>query len=90
MAYRFCEVLFMASLTVKNIPDELYQHLKQAANAHHRSINSEIIVCLEKVFLPQKMTTDEIKIIAKELRNRVKNTTNMDELIQQAKEEGRR
>ncbi len=80
----------MASLTVKNIPDELYQHLKQAANAHHRSINSEIIVCLERVFLPQKMTSDEIKTIAKDLRSRVKATTNMDELIQQAKEEGRR
>jgi plasmid stability protein len=90
MDYRFLEVLSMASLTVKNIPDELYQHLKQAANAHHRSINSEIIVCLERVFLPQKMTSDEIKTIAKDLRSRVKATTNMDELIQQAKEEGRR
>lgn len=36
----------MASLTIKNIPDKLYQQLKHAANTHHRSINSELIVCI--------------------------------------------
>jgi plasmid stability protein len=32
----------MPALTVKNIPDDLYDHLKVSAKAHHRSINSEL------------------------------------------------
>jgi plasmid stability protein len=39
----------MATLTIKNIPDELYEQLKQSASRHRRSVNSEVIVCLEKV-----------------------------------------
>ena len=39
----------MATLTVKNIPDELHERLKQRAAQHRRSLNSEVIVCLEQV-----------------------------------------
>jgi len=39
----------MATLTIKNIPDELYGRLKERAKQHRRSINSEVIVCLEQV-----------------------------------------
>lgn len=38
----------MASLTVKNIPDRLLGRLKQNAKRHRRSINSEVIVYLER------------------------------------------
>ena len=38
----------MATITVKNIPDEIYERLKGAASANRRSINREIIVCLER------------------------------------------
>lgn len=38
----------MATLTIKNVPDELYEQLKYCARAHRRSINSETIVCLER------------------------------------------
>ncbi|MFV1922255.1 MAG: FitA-like ribbon-helix-helix domain-containing protein [Methylotenera sp.] len=31
----------MPAITVKSIPDNLYSQLKQSAEAHHRSINSE-------------------------------------------------
>ena len=37
----------MASITVKNIPADLYEHLKESAGANHRSLNGEIIACLE-------------------------------------------
>ena len=37
----------MATLTIKNIPDELYTHLKAQAERHRRSLNGEAIVCLE-------------------------------------------
>ena len=37
----------MATITVKNIPDDLYARLKETATIHRRSINSEIIFCIE-------------------------------------------
>ena len=43
--------------TLKNIPDEVYERLKTAAQAHRRSLNSEAIVCLETVLMPTKMTS---------------------------------
>jgi len=61
----------MASVTIKNIPDELYEQLKLSASAHHRSINSELIVCLERVLMPTKVSAEERLASAKELRNRV-------------------
>ena len=79
----------MASLTIKNIPDNLYEHLKQAATAHHRSINSELIVCLEKAFLPTKTTAKDLKTSAQLLRNRVGVSTFTAEEIDLAKQEGR-
>jgi len=37
----------MPTITVKNIPDELYERLKEVASANRRSINSEIIISIE-------------------------------------------
>jgi plasmid stability protein len=47
------------TLTLKNIPDEVYERLKAAAEAHRRSLNSEAIVCLEAVLLPDRMSATE-------------------------------
>lgn len=38
----------MATMTLKNVPDELYERLKASAARHRRSINREAIVCLER------------------------------------------
>jgi plasmid stability protein len=37
----------MATLTVKNVPDALVRRLKQQAALHRRSLNLEVISCLE-------------------------------------------
>lgn len=37
----------MATLTIKNVPDELYARLKRQAARHRRSLNSQVIVNLE-------------------------------------------
>lgn len=57
-----------ASLTLKSIPDDLYQRLKASAEAHRRSMNSEAIVCLETVLLPGKMPPGERLARAQALR----------------------
>ena len=38
----------MPTLTIKGLPPELYRRLKAQAEAHRRSLNGEIIVCLER------------------------------------------
>jgi antitoxin FitA len=61
----------MATVTFKNIPDDLYEQLKQAANAHHRSVNSELIYCLEKTFKPTRISATELAEKALRLRSQV-------------------
>lgn len=58
----------MPALTIKNMPDELYQKLKDAAQAHRRSLNSEIIYCLETMLTPRKMSVAERLQRARSLR----------------------
>lgn len=57
-----------ATITLKNIPDDVYQRLKASAEAHRRSLNSEAIVCLETVLLPGKMPPAERLARARALR----------------------
>ncbi len=38
----------MASLTIKNVPEELVRRLKKQASIHRRSLNLEVIACLEQ------------------------------------------
>lgn len=56
------------TLTLKNIPDEIYERLKASAEAHRRSLNSEAIVCLESVLLPGRMDPRERLARARALR----------------------
>lgn len=56
------------NLTLKNIPDEVYERLKASAEAHRRSLNSEAIVCLETLLLPGRISPAERLARARELR----------------------
>lgn len=56
------------TLTLKNIPDEVYKRLKVAAELHRRSLNSEAIVCLESALVPSKVKPDERLARARALR----------------------
>ena len=58
----------MPTITVKNIPADLYERLKQAARAHRRSINSEIIVYIERAVLAEKVDPEAIIARARKLR----------------------
>ena len=39
----------MASVLIKNLPDELHRRLKLRAERHHRSLNKEVIALIEAV-----------------------------------------
>ena len=56
------------NLTLKNIPDEVYDRLKHSAVKHRRSLNSEAILCLEMVLVPTSIPVSERLVRARALR----------------------
>lgn len=56
------------SLTLKNIPDAVYERLKASAGLNRRSLNSEAIVCLEAALLQGRVTTADRLARAREFR----------------------
>ena len=79
----------MPALTIKNIPDDLYEKLKASATAHHRSINSELIHCLETLLMPKKITAAERIMRARALRPNISPDTVSTNEIMEAIEQGR-
>lgn len=61
----------MPALALKNIPQALYERLKAAAEAHHRSLNGEAISCLEQVLKPERVSVQERIDRARRLRARI-------------------
>ena len=43
----------MASILIKDIPADLHERLRQAAQRDHRSLNKEVIALLEAVLMPR-------------------------------------
>ena len=56
------------TLTLKNIPDSVYERLKASAELHRRSMNSEAIVCLEAVLASTRVAPAERLARARALR----------------------
>ena len=79
----------MATITLKNIPDDLYTQLKETAKAHHRSINSELIYCLEIVLKPEKVPLGQRLARLRSVRAQVRPDTVAHKEIRQAIKEGR-
>jgi len=79
----------MHTITVKNIPTEIYQKLKQSAESSHRSINKEIIACIERWVGSRKMDADIILSRARKLRAKTASFKISDKEITSAKNAGR-
>jgi plasmid stability protein len=79
----------MPALTIKNIPDDLYRELKHTAEQHQRSINSEVIMCLQNALLPKKTSPEDRLESIRALRSRIRHNAVPLEEIDQAINEGR-
>lgn len=79
----------MASITIKNMPDDLFSKLKKKAKSNQRSLNGEIIMALRgyinKISRPDP---EEIIRIAREFRAKAKGSLSEEE-IKAAIKEGR-
>jgi len=78
----------MNNITVKNIPDKIHKRLKERSKHTHRSINSEIIACLEEVLLDNKKEVEEILTRSEEIRSRLNFEISLTDL-EEAKNSGR-
>jgi antitoxin FitA len=79
----------MPTITVKNIPGDLYADLKQSANLNRRSVNSEIIVCLERVLRSRRISPETILAQARQLREKTREHPITDAKFTKAKMAGR-
>ena len=77
------------TLTLKNIPEALYNRLKQSAESHRRSMNNEILFCLESVLQPAALSAQERLERIRTLRNHLGAQHFCAEDIARYKEEGR-
>jgi plasmid stability protein len=79
----------MANISVKNIPDDLYERLKAVAEVNRRSLNSEIIVCIEKAVAARRIDLEKTLQSARQIREWTANYPIDDEQFSRAKTEGR-
>ena len=79
----------MATLTIKNIPDEVYEQLKQSATRQRRSINNEVIVCLEKVLRSRSVDSATFLSSIRALRKNISTVFVTEDDLRAAKDEGR-
>ena len=79
----------MPALTIKNIPDDVYNELKVVAEQHYRSINSEVIMRLKHSLFPKKITSEDRLITIRAMRANITPDALTDEEIAQAIDEGR-
>ena len=79
----------MYSITVKNIPADIYERLKHSAKVNRRSINSEIIVIIDEAVQSKKILPEEFLVRARQIREKTANFKITDDEFRQAKEAGR-
>ena len=71
----------MASVLIKNLPDELHQQLKLRAQRHHRSLNKELIALIEGA-----LESRSVEALPEPVKLRTPLTQDM---LDQARQEGR-
>lgn len=78
----------MNSITVRNIPDSLHKKLKKRSRLFRRSLNSEIIKCLEEALMPNKNEIEQLLERSNTIRSKLSFTI-LNEDINTAKSSGR-
>ncbi len=78
----------MPSITIKNIPDDVYDRIKQRATENRRSINSEIIECLAQITRPSQVNSDIVLYEVRRLRESI-NVQIKEEDVKKAIRRGR-
>ena len=81
-------VATMANVTIKDLPAQLHERLKENAKMNRRSLNAEVITLLEAAVEPRKVNVDEILAAARAVRSQVKRELT-DQEINRMRRQGR-
>lgn len=79
----------MVTITVKNIPDDLYDQLKHAAKANQRSVNKEVIHAIRRAVAIKPLNVEETLEQARQTRELTADYVLTNEEITRMKNEGR-
>ena len=77
----------MPNLTLKNVLEEVHRRLKQQAERHRRSMNSEAIWILEQALCPTRRDADAAIAEAEALNREIGKT--FPDIVNESKKEGR-
>ncbi len=78
----------MATLTIRNLPDEVHERLKIRAKENRRSLNQEVIVELSEVSLKEDFAMRDLLKESEAFYGSLKRPLSVEE-IREAIEEGR-
>jgi plasmid stability protein len=79
----------MANLTIKNVPERLVRRLKAQAVRHHRSLNLEVISCLEAVTQTVPLDPEALLARARTIRRAPARMDLNDQTLAALKAQGR-
>ena len=80
----------MATMTLKNVPEDLVRMLKEAASQNRRSLNQETLARLESsLALPRRRGGDTVKALRRLHRRLAGMPPLTDAFLARAKNEGR-
>jgi plasmid stability protein len=79
----------MATLTIKNLPDDLYARLKARAAEHRRSINSEAILAVEQALSTTPREPGELLAELRQRRASLRGIFLTDRALRSARRAGR-
>lgn len=78
----------MKTITLKDIPVPIHTALKHRAKLHGRSLNKEVLACLEMAVAPARVDADTLLLEIRTHRASLPGNLN-DQLIRNALETGR-
>lgn len=79
----------MATITIRNVPNELYEALTQKAKRQHRSLNSELIIRLQNSVGQREMDVETELEEIRLFREKYKGLYTSEEEINREKNRGR-
>jgi antitoxin FitA len=89
VAYQHLVSAMPVNITLKNIPEQVYEALKASAERHRRSLNSEAIVCLEQALQTPRADVEQRLARIRALREQLGGVAVTLEDLDQLKREGR-
>lgn len=79
----------MVTLTIKGMPEDLYEKLKATAKANNRSINGEVIFAIKRSLQVQPFNVEEMLERTRRIRELTSHYVVTDEELTRFKNEGR-